>query len=98
MQDDFVLWTGSTNTYTPTGVTPVPDPLPTIDYRIDLTNLRISLDKTIVRDNVFNNYYNNLKLVPEIPFTRNLVRSYPKAQGVSDLGYRHFIQEGWFYI
>ena len=56
MDDDFVLWTLPTNKTTPAAG----ETAKTRKYKINLSNLRISLDKTLVEDKVFNYYYNNL--------------------------------------
>ena len=44
------------------------------EYEIRIDNLRISIDKVTVVDKIFNYYFNGLKKIPEIPFTRNMVR------------------------
>ena len=92
MPDDFVIWVGDTQTSvekdSPQGAPQRPS-----KYRIVLDNLRISVEKCLVQDRIFNYYYNGLKNNPEIPFTRNMIRSYTKMSGVSDLGYYNFIEQ-----
>lgn len=88
MPDDFVLWVPKTQTSKPrNGVETY------TKYSIKLMDLRISVKKNKVVDKIFNGYYNGLKKIPEIPFTRNMVRSYTRLAGVTDLGARNFINQ-----
>ena len=43
------------------------------EYIIHLNNLRITVDKVLLVDKLFNHYYNNMKKGAQIPITRNKV-------------------------
>ena len=86
MTDDFVFWlksdnkVGSTTNFT--------------EYAIELTDLRIGVVKTLTVDPIFNHFYNSQKdKIPEIPFTRNMIRTYTKTEGITDLGHYNFVEQ-----
>ena len=70
MKDDFVLWVPESNTFTPTTANAQSEHT---RYSIQLERLRLTVEKSLVEDKIFNYYYNGLKKIPEIPFTRNMV-------------------------
>ena len=76
--DAFSMWTGSANTK---------------KYKINLSNLRLAVTKVKIEDKIFNFFYNNLKRIPEIPFSRNIVRSYSKAKDSIDIGFPNFLEQ-----
>ena len=84
MADDFVIWSPKTNK----------KGNDLMKYRIKLENLRLTVRKSILKDELFNAYYNGLKKIPEIPFSRNMIRTYTKLSGETDLGARNFIDQG----
>lgn len=62
------------------------------EFEMVIDNLRLVIDKVTVEDRIFNFYFNGLKKVPEIPFSRNMVRSYTKLAGSTDLGCQNLIE------
>ena len=90
MPNDFVFWV-------PQKAGPNDDKgQPTVvdgdEYEIIIDNLRLLVDKVTVEDKIFNYYYNGLKKIPEIPFSRNMIRSYTKLAGSTDLGFPNLIE------
>ena len=86
-QDKFVIWSPLTNK-TVVNTKDVPN-----QYRIILSDLRLTVKKVKVVDRIFNHYYNARGgKLPEIPFTRNLIRTYPTVANSTDLGRVNFVQ------
>ena len=87
MQDDFVVWSPITNKGTAAGAQPY-------EYEIRIKDLRLSVQKVKVDDRIFNHYYNGRNgRIPEIPFTRNMLRSYTKSDNIIDLGSSNFVEQ-----
>ena len=79
--DKFVMWNARENAN---------------EYEIILTDLRLTLEKVKLVDTIFNAYYNkvgspNCDRKAEIPFTRNLIKSYTTRANQRDWSYSHFI-------
>ena len=72
MSNDFVFWVPQKDG--PNDDNGQPTKIDGDEYEIKIDNLRISIDKVTVVDKIFNYYYNGLKKIPEIPFTRNMVK------------------------
>ena len=87
MPDKFVIWSPLTNTSQVDGEA-VPN-----EYEINLSDLRLTVKKTKVVDRIFNDYYNGRGgKLPEIPFTRNIMRSYTTTTNMTDIGRPFFIE------
>ena len=87
MKDDFVIWSPDSNK---NGANP---PV-AHKYRIDLSDLRLTVKKTKTVDKIFNHYYNGVSgRIPEIPFTRNMIRSYTALDKVTDLSFPNFVEQ-----
>ena len=88
MKDDFVIWSPQSNKKG-TGTNAVP-----YEYEIRLKDLRLSVQKVKVVDRIFNHYYNGQNgRIPEIPFTRNMLRTYTKTDQIVDLGFPNFVEQ-----
>ena len=63
------------------------------EYQIKLSDLRLTADKVKVTDKIFNRYANRAKgKLAEIPFTRNMIRSYTTRPGSYDWSFPNFVQ------
>ena len=85
--DDFVVWSPATNKHNDTDQTHM-------KYKIELSDLRLTVKKTKVVDRIFNHYYNGeAGKIPEIPFTRNMMRSYTAPLNVTDISFPNFVEQ-----
>ena len=91
--DKFVIWSPATNGMEDAKSTEDPKPIIPYVYKIILTDLRLSISKVVCADRIFNHYFNaGPGKLPEIPFTRNLIRSYTTSANNTDLGQPYIIQ------
>ena len=74
MTDDFLIICGEGNTET--------------EYKIELDNIHLTVDRYAVSPSVQSAYANGLKrsLKPSIPMSRNYIKAYPKQATQTDLG------------
>lgn len=92
--DTFVIWAPKLKY----GAEPDPgdaneDTRPYHEYEIRLSDLRLTVDKVKVAARIFNHYYNRPKgKIPEIPFTRNMIRSYTTRPNSYDWSFPNFVQ------
>ena len=92
--DSFVIWAPDNKI----GEEPPPpegedDTRPKNEYQIKLSDLRLTVDKVKVTDKIFNRYANRAKgKLAEIPFTRNMIRSYTTRPGSYDWSFPNFVQ------
>ena len=87
MDDKFVVWSPASNTTSVAGVDVVNT------YKIVLTDLRLTVKKVKVVDRIFNDYYNGRGgKLPEIPFTRNMIRTYTTVKDSTDIGRPFFVE------
>ena len=83
MNDNFVVWSPAANK-TDTAHN---------EYKIILSDLRLTVKKVKVVDRIFNHYYNSQGgKIPEIPFTRNMIRTYT-TRAISDIGFPNFVEQ-----
>ena len=93
--DSFVIWSPDSNRVGAPPAKDQPDERVHHKYKLILSDLRLTIEKVKVTDDIFNNYYNavgrSAGRLAEIPFTRNMIRTYTTKENQLDWSFPNFV-------